>query len=179
MSQYPRIVLTRHILCVIIHIMNIIYTGNNMDMAKKAALLLLAMLLIALSACGRAATASVTETASAQKGEKTDHFEKVCVDIAVNDDGYYATYTDMDIHYADGEISWVLIDQPTLLAYEVSSAWDGGICLLSGKESKEMSSALKKAKKLAKNNGDKELLKELEGALSVLEESGPYKQQST
>lgn len=139
---------------------------------KKLLSIILVMILLFLTSCG-------TAKPEAADKERTEHYEDICVDIGVNEDGYYGTYADVDINYYDGAVSWIYVKDPTLLAFNVSSEYENGVFIMSGTEGDSLVKVLKETVEAAEAAGNNELATEIYAALEILYRSGPFKQAST
>lgn len=65
--------------------------------------------------------------------------EQVNAGISTPGDGYYNVFVDITVGFnEDGEISYVYLENPILLAFKVSENWHGGVYLYSGEEMAEM-----------------------------------------
>ena len=102
---------------------------------KKLLLALLAiMLTLSFASCGTAADKTETQTTAETEAATEelaatiphDHYENMCIDVNIHEDGYYSFYGDVDLYYYNGELSDVFIQNPTLLAFDVSSFYDNG-----------------------------------------------------
>lgn len=110
------------------------------NIKRITALLLVLILMFSLSACasnknpdktGSNTTIETVEPTSADDTVKS--YEKVCVDIANNDGGYYCMWADVDISYdTNGDIYGIFLDDPALLAFQVSNTFEGGVGVMNG-----------------------------------------------
>lgn len=78
--------------------------------------------------------------------KEDEYYERICVDIATKDGGFYSTFSDVTIIYYDNVAYNVRISDPTLLAFKVSDTYDGGVCLIDGAEIEQVIQQLTDAK---------------------------------
>lgn len=123
-------------------------------MKKVIAVLICLCLCVSLASCAnRSVTPSgsteiidTPETSEPVTEKEDEYYEQICVDIATKGDGYYSTFSDVTIAYYKDEISYILIENPTLLAFKVSDQYEGGVCLIDGVELEQMIQSLIDAK---------------------------------
>lgn len=117
-------------------------------MKRVFALLLVVVLLMSVSGCGKARTTD-------------ERYESVVVDISSKDGGFYTTYADVEVNYYDGSVASVVVKDPTLLAFQVPDSYDGGATVLSGAEVNQLLTYI--------NNGDTQAAKELLENLCIVD----------
>lgn len=88
-------------------------------MRKIIAFIAALLMVLPLSACGTSAADDHTET-----------YDSVCVDVSAHEDGFYSLMSNVEIHYYDGGMGYISINDPTLLAFQVSSMDKGGVWML-------------------------------------------------
>ena len=69
--------------------------------------------------------------------DETKSYENMNIDVQVNKDGYYSLMSNTEIHYSDGEIDYISLDEPILLSFQLSSQRNGGIWLLDKNEGEQ------------------------------------------
>ena len=144
-------------------------------MAKKliAGLITLAMA-ATLAGCGQRPEEGTVE-AFVPTGEISA--ESVCLDMTLNEDGYYSMFADVTVDFGDdGPIQAVEVDNTALLAFKVSSYYPGGIYLYAGEDMQELIARLKDAADAA---GDSEAKDLIESVIEELEMGGPIEGAST
>lgn len=112
-------------------------------------------------------------------GERVETHENLCVDVGVNGDGYYALVSDAEIRYGEDGIESLYLDEPTLLAFQVSSEYSGGIWRLDWDRGEQLLSELTEIKQALHASGDGKLLERIETVIGILESSGPMSRAST
>ena len=91
--------------------------------------------------------------------DETKSYENMNIDVQVNKDGYYSLMSNTEIHYSDGEIDYISLDEPILLSFQLSSQRNGGIWLLDKNE--------------LKKQGNNDQLTKIENIIEYLTSTGP------
>jgi len=122
-------------------------------MKKIIAILICLCLCVSFAGCTNRSTLSESvdttdalETSGRVTEKENEHYEQVCVDIATKGNGCYSTFSDVTISYYEDKVSYILIKNPTLLAFQVSDQYEGGVCLIDGVELERMIQSLINAK---------------------------------
>lgn len=146
-----------------------------------ALLLALVMLLTGCSAPGPAVNNTETSApvSSEEHSEETIYSECAVIDIAVDEDGYYCLMGQISVDLFDGEPIAVVIDDPALLAFRVSSTMDGGVYVFKLNEGDAVIECLTAVMEELTATGQTELAAEIQEVLDVFSCSGPYIQAST
>lgn len=138
------------------------------------------MLLFVITACTPQTETPQQEQPSDTYTEHTEEYNKVCVDIGVNEDGYYGLMADVTLHYnGDGSLEYVTVIDPALLAFNVSSQRGGGVYVIDlpdGNEAIDELSALAEELKAA---GNEEYAERLNRIIEIITSGGPFTQAST
>lgn len=98
-------------------------------MKKLLAILLSLSMVLAFTGC----QAKEPEVTSEQVTE-----DFVCIGIRTHEDGYYSLMSSVELSYYEGKLSEIYIDEPTLLAFAVSSFYNGGVYILDLTEGEEL-----------------------------------------
>lgn len=146
-----------------------------------ALLLILVMLLTGCSAPGPVVSdTNETDPISAEEHtEETVYSEYAVIDIAVDEDGYYCLMGQISVDLYDGEPVAVVIDDPALLAFKVSSQMDGGVYVFKLNEGDAVIESLTAVMEELTATGQTELAAEIQEILDVFSCSGPFIQAST
>lgn len=122
-------------------------------MKKIIAILICLCLCVSFAGCANKSTPSENtdivdahETSESVTKKEDEHYKQVCVDITTKGNGCYSTFSDVKIAYYKDKVSYILIENPTLLAFQVSDRYDGGVCLIDGVELEQMIQSLIDAK---------------------------------
>lgn len=106
-------------------------------MKKILALLLAASICLVMTACAKSVEASPPSESEAETEKST------VIYIDVGEQGCYNLLADVELNYDDdGELTYISLTDPTLLAFSVSERWEGGVCLISGSEMTEIMTLL-------------------------------------
>lgn len=145
-------------------------------MARKVTAMILAVLMTAtLAGCGQQQEEEGSVEAFVPTGEIAA--EGVTVDVEVNGDGHYTYLADVAVDFGeDGLIQAVTVENTALLAFSVSSLYEGGVYLYSGTEMQEVIAQLESAADAAEDEAAKELI---EGVIEALANGGPIVGEST
>jgi hypothetical protein len=96
---------------------------------KKLLIMTFALLLV-LTGCATTEPENTAEPVVEYKEDifKTydDYHNQMIVDIGVGEEGFYSTYADVVLHYYRGELSYIYVKDPVLLAFRHSEKWEGG-----------------------------------------------------
>lgn len=111
--------------------------------------------------------------------KKVETRESLCIDVEINGDGYYALMSDAEIHYGENEIDYIYLNDPILLAFNVSSEYNGGVWVLDLDEGEKILSELAEVNEALKANENGKLSERVEYAIQLLENSGPFTYAST
>lgn len=103
-------------------------------MKKIIAVLICLCLCASFSGCSSKNTPSDAET----ENKEDDYYENICVDITTEGDGFYSTFADVTVVYHGNGVSYIVVENPTVLAFKVSDKYDGGVCLIDGAEIEQM-----------------------------------------
>ncbi|MGN0179001.1 MAG: hypothetical protein ACI4DY_06115 [Monoglobaceae bacterium] len=87
--------------------------------------------------------------------------------------------SDVEIHYGKNDINYIYIDDPSLLAFSVSSEYNGGVWILDLDEGEKMLNELAEVNEALKTSENSELSEKIESAIQLLENAGPFTQAST
>lgn len=110
---------------------------------------------------------------------QTVAYDGVCLDISTNKDGFYNLMSDVEIHYYDGEIGYISIKNPALLAFQVSSAYKGGLWMMDLEEGQTVVDELSEVAASLRAAGEYGLAEKIEESLHILSDNGPFTQAST
>ena len=111
--------------------------------------------------------------------DSTVDASKLCVDVTVNGDGYYSLMSDVELSYYNGELSSILIDDPVLLAFQVSSEHNGGVWLMNLDEGQSTIAELTETVNELQEKGESELAERIRQIVDTLMRCGPYTHEST
>jgi len=136
-------------------------------MKKLLAILLSLSMVLAFTGC----QAKEPEVTSERVAE--DH---VCIGIRAHEDGYYSLMSSVELTYYEGELSEIYIDEPTLLAFAVSSFYSGGVYILDLTEGEELINELSA---IAAEIEDPELAERINAIIEYLQQIGPITGAST
>lgn len=135
---------------------------------KKWYILTVVLLLIALvvTACGQ-------KPAEAKSPERnTEVWQNVLVGISVGETGYYSTQTKCaELSYYDGKLTVIEITDPTLLAFQVSEYWFGGVRLYHNNSIESVIDELKRLNETYQSEDLQDIIDELERGLLLIEAS--------
>lgn len=103
--------------------------------------------------------------------------ESVAIDLTTDDGGYYGFMSDVEVSFGDsGEIQYIIVDDPTLLYFQVSDRYPGGAYIMNVEEADAIKSAITAVIEATDNAEISDKLKE---ALEILDYSGPIEGAST
>lgn len=147
-------------------------------MKKRILAILTALAMLTLTACGNN---PVQQTPTeAEQGERTEEYENICVDIGVNEDGYYGLMSNVSIHYdEDGTLGWISVLDPVLLAFNVSSESGGGVYVINLPDGEKAIDELSSVAEALKAAGKTEYAERIDAVIAIITSGGPYTQAST
>lgn len=145
-------------------------------------LLLLPFLILILSGCSATGQADpetvpkeIIPTESNESGEiETIYSENAAIDIAVGEDGAYCLMAEISVDMFDGEPIGVVICDPTLLAFQVSSKHGNGVFLFDLNNGIEAINDLNDIKNALVKQGDMELVEKIENVICHFDRAGPF-----
>lgn len=138
------------------------------------------MLMFAITACTPQAETPQQEQPSDIYAEHTEEYGSVCVDIGVNEDGYYGLMSDVTICYSeDGSIAYITVLDPVLLAFNVSSERGGGVYLIDLPDGNEAIDELSAMAEELKATGMTEYAERINRIIEIITSGGPFTQAST
>ncbi len=100
----------------------------------------------------------------------------VYIGIRTHEDGYYSLMSSVELKYYEGELSEIYIDEPTLLAFAVSSFYNGGVYILDLTEGEELINELSV---IAEELENPELAEKINAIIEYLQQIGPITGAST
>ena len=141
----------------------------------------LSLMMLFCTSCG---TQNKTELPAAEKesvsgDEKIATYDNVGVNVGVNEDGFYNLMSEMEIHYYDDHISYITVNDPKLLAFQVSSKYKGGVWVMNLEDGQKTINELTAASEALRRAGNDELATAIETAVQRIVDSGPFTQAST
>ena len=136
-------------------------------MKKLLAILLSLSIVLAFAGC----QTKESEVTSEQVAE-----DFVCIGIRTHEDGYYSLMSSVELSYYEGELSEIYIDEPTLLAFAVSSFYNGGVYILDLTEGEELINELSA---IAEETENPELAERINAIIEHLRQIGPITGAST
>lgn len=136
-------------------------------MKKLLAILLSLSMVLAFTGC----QAKEPEVTSEQVTE-----DFVCIGIRTHEDGYYSLMSSVELSYYKGKLSEIYIDEPTLLAFAVSSFYNGGVYILDLTEGEELINELFA---ITAEIDNPELVDRLNAIIEKLQQIGPITGAST
>lgn len=172
-------------------------------MRKITAFIAALLMVLPLSACGTSAASKVmdikvadmveadtktmaaetavteTENTGASEDDHTKTYDSVCVDVSAHRDGFYSLMSNVEIHYYDGGIGYISLNDPTLLAFQVSSMYKGGVWMLNLDEGQTIMDELTDVSETLKEQGDSELADKIDNLIEIMSQSGPFTNAST
>lgn len=153
-------------------------------------LLLLAIgFLLTASACSSNTLSTVSSVEPSQPEEnlleeqadqaEMQEYEHVLVGIHVNEDGYYSLMSDIEVGFGENGVEDILIEDPVLLGFSVSSAYQGGVWVLNMEQGEEIISNLEEIQATLSQNGNTELAEKIRAVMEQFEKAGPITGAST
>ncbi|MGN0295102.1 MAG: hypothetical protein ACI4D3_13970 [Lachnospiraceae bacterium] len=132
------------------------------------------------SASARTAVPSAAVTGDfASDDSETVKYDKVCVDVRTNEDGFYSLASDVEIHYCNDNIESISVNEPTLYAFRVSSAYKGGVWLMDLEKGQHVLDELSAAAVSLRASEENELAEKIENLIEIISQTGPFTQAST
>jgi len=129
-------------------------------MKKLISILMCIVLCFAFAGCsGKTDDTNTTVEETEYSPYSEEKYERIMVDFATNDNGFYSLYADVTLGYYENELAEVFIENPALLAFKVSDIYSGGVCLIDGVDITLLINKLNLAQE-AINNNDLESAKE-------------------
>ncbi|MCD8015149.1 MAG: hypothetical protein LUG99_18640 [Lachnospiraceae bacterium] len=99
--------------------------------------------------------------------------ESVVVDVATDNNGYYEFWADATAYFNDdGVLEWLNLENTTLLAFQVSDDYEGGVYIYSAAEMDEILTALTEALESGETDS-------LQSVIDSLSTGGPIEGAST
>lgn len=157
---------------------------------KKLLSLLLALILVLLTACGTTPAVDNTEApdnneivtsdnTSAPADNENDVVENIVVGISVGEEGYYCIMADVKPGYYEGELVEIAITDPALLSFQVSENFDYGVYIFSLTEGDAMLESLAAVMQELQSTGQNELAARIRLILDEFSNAGPIISAST
>lgn len=106
-------------------------------------------------------------------------YEHVLVGLHVNEDGYYSLMSDIEVGFGENGVEDILIEDPVLLGFSVSSAYQGGVWVLDLEQGEEIISSLEEIQAALSQNGNTELAEKIRAVMEQFETAGPITGAST
>lgn len=132
-------------------------------MKKLLAILLSISMVLAFTGCQTKESEQISE-------------DFVCIGIRTHEDGYYSLMSSVELSYYEGELSEIYIDEPTLLAFAVSSRYNGGVYILDLTEGEAFIDELSA---IAEEIDNPELVNRINALIEKLQQIGPITGAST
>lgn len=148
-------------------------------MKKLLALLLAVLMVFAFVGCGKQPETVDTGQPEQTTGARVESYEGACVDIGVNEDGYYGLMGDVEIRYEDDGLGYIYIKDPVVLAFCVSSEHNGGVWVLDLDDGERVVADLTEVYDALTAAGNTDLAAKVKAAIDTITTSGPYTQAST
>lgn len=111
--------------------------------------------------------------------DRVETYENLYVDVGANSDWFYSFMSDVEVHYNENNMEYLYIHDPTLLAFQVSSAHYGGVWVLDLDKGTQILTDLTETDKTLKEIGNTALSEKIENMIDTMENSGPFTQAST
>ena len=116
----------------------------------------------------------ITPTETTGGGEaETVYSEYAIVDIAVGEDGYYVLMAEISVDMYDGEPIGVVICDPTLLAFQVSSKHDNGVFLFDMNDGYAAIDELTDIRDALVDRGNVDLAEKVQNVIDRFDRAGP------
>ena len=146
-------------------------------------LMLLPFLIMILSGCSAPAPVAPetvpqeivpAETEATGTGEtEMLYSEYAIIDIAVGEDGMYVLYAEVSVELLDGEPVGVVICDPALLAFQVSSRFDNGVFLFNLTEGYNAIDTLAEIRDALVDQSNVELAEKVQSVIDSFNLAGP------
>lgn len=111
--------------------------------------------------------------------ERTEKYNDICVDIGINEDGYYALMGDIEINYSKDAVDYIYVEDPAVLTFNVSSEYKGGVWVMDLDEGQKAIDELTEIVEILKASGNSELTSRIETVIETISNSGPFTQAIT
>lgn len=132
-------------------------------MKKLLAILLSISMVLAFTGCQTKESEQISE-------------DFVCIGIRTHEDDYYSLMSSVELSYYEGELSEIYIDEPTLLAFAISSRYNGGVYILDLTEGEAFINELSA---IAEEIDNPELVERVNALIEKLQQIGPITGAST
>lgn len=106
-------------------------------------------------------------------------YESVIVDIQTGAGGYCCLMSDMEIMFGEQGAERILMEQPVLLSFAVSSEHQGGLWVMDLDQGEEALENLYDVKTALRDTGNHDLADKIVFVIEQIEASGPFTQAST
>lgn len=136
-------------------------------MKRILSLFICSILLISLCSC------------AAAPEERTETYKRACIDIGVNEDGYYGLAGDVDIHYSGDNLDYIYVEDPCVLAFNASSERGGGVWLLDLEDGNTAIDELTTVAEALKEAGQTEYAEKINAVIEIIAKGGPLTSAST
>lgn len=157
---------------------------------KKLLALLLALVLVLLTACGTTPTVDNTKAPANNETAASDNTsapvdnengvaENIVVGISVGEEGCYCLMADVTLGYYEGEVVEIGITDPALLSFQVSENFDYGVYIFSLTEGDAMLESLATVMQKLQSTGQNELAARIRLILDEFSNAGPIISAST
>lgn len=157
---------------------------------KKLLALLLALVLVVLTACGTTPAVdnaeppvnnetTASDNSSAAPDNENDVADNIVVGISVGEDGYYCLMADVELGYYEGDIVEIGITDPALLSFQVSENFDYGVYIFSLTEGDAILETLAEVMQELESTGQNELAARIRLILDDFSNAGPIISAST
>lgn len=148
--------------------------------------LLISLLLTATACSFNHVPASTSSPELSQQGESqqtypngTQRYESAIVDIQTNGDGYYSLMSDIELQFGENGVECVYVEEPTLLAFSVSSEHQGGVWVLDLNEGNTVLASLEEIRTALSQSGNTDLAEKIDAVIQQFETAGPFTSAST
>lgn len=143
-------------------------------MKKLLAVLLSMSMILAFTGCQKQEP-EIIATVSQDESESIT-YDVAYIGIRAHEDGFYSLMSPVELSYYQGELSEIYIDDPTLLAFKVSSLYDGGVYILDLTEGETIINELTA---IAEEIDNPELVNRINAIIEHLQQIGPITGAST
>ncbi len=143
-------------------------------MKKLLAILLSLSMVLAFTGC-QSNEPEIVSTVTENSTEQITQ-DYAIIGIRTHEDGYYSLMSSVELNYYDGKLTEIYIDEPTLLAFAVSSFYNGGVYILDLIEGEELINELSA---IAGEIENPELAERIIAIIEYLQQIGPITGAST
>lgn len=143
-------------------------------MKKLLAILLSISMVLAFTGCQKQEP-EIIATVSEDDTEHSIH-DVVYMGIRTGGDGFYSLVGPVELTYYEGGLSEIYIDEPTLLAFAISSRYNGGVYILDLTEGEAFINELSA---IAEKIDNPELVNRINALIEKLQQIGPITGAST